>query len=65
MWPYTADALAELFAERRKGKESHVSDVTARVFGLKPTSFDDFAKRNAAVFRGEVPPPMNLRSVPH
>lgn len=54
---YTADALVELFAERRKGKESHVSPVIEGIIGRRPTSFDDFALRNAAIFRGEQPAP--------
>ncbi|HEY5039918.1 MAG TPA: SDR family oxidoreductase [bacterium] len=54
---FLADALDELFAERRKGKESQVSTVLKDVFGLTPTTFDVFAKRNAAIFRGEQPPP--------
>jgi uncharacterized protein YbjT (DUF2867 family) len=55
--PYLADALAELFAERRKGKESEVWPTIEEVFGWRPASFDDFAKRNAAIFRGEQPAP--------
>lgn len=54
---YLADALAELFAERRNGKEATVSAVIHTVFGYKATSFDSFAQRHAAVFRGEQPPP--------
>ena len=54
---YTADALAELFAERRKGKESRVWPDIKRILGRRATSFDDFAKRNAAIFRGEEPAP--------
>jgi uncharacterized protein YbjT (DUF2867 family) len=57
MPPYMADALYELFAERRKGKESQVSDVIPTVFGFQPTRFDAFATRNAAIFRGEQPAP--------
>jgi len=57
MPPYLADALFELFAERRKGKESQVSPVIPTIFGWQPTSFDEFAARNAAVFRGEQPAP--------
>jgi uncharacterized protein YbjT (DUF2867 family) len=57
MPPYTADALFELFAERRKGKESHVSDVIPTVFRWQPTRFEEFAARNAAIFRGEQPAP--------
>ncbi len=55
--PYLADALAELFAERRKGKESIVSPVIATIVGRPATSFAAFAARNAAIFRGEQPPP--------
>ena len=55
--PYLADALAELFAERRKGKESQVSPVTETLLGRRPTSFAEFAARNAAIFRGETPAP--------
>ena len=55
--PFLADALAELFAERRKGKESTVSHVMREKFGLEPTSFAEFARRNAAIFRGEQPAP--------
>jgi uncharacterized protein YbjT (DUF2867 family) len=54
---YTADALAELFAERRKGKESQVSPVFEEIIGRRPTSFQEFAVRNAAIFRGEQPAP--------
>jgi uncharacterized protein YbjT (DUF2867 family) len=53
--PYLAEGLDELFAERRKGKESRVWPTIEEVFGWKPTSFDEFASRNAAVFRGEPP----------
>jgi len=55
--PYIADALAELFAERRKGKEANVSPAVQMILGRPPVSFDAFAKRNAAIFRGEQPPP--------
>jgi uncharacterized protein YbjT (DUF2867 family) len=55
--PFLADALGELFAERRKGKESKVSQVIPTVFGRRPTSFDEFATRHAAIFKGEQPAP--------
>ena len=55
--PFTADALAELFAERRKGKEAQVSPIIPTIFGWQPTSFEEFARRHAAIFRGEQPPP--------
>ena len=54
---YTADALAELFAERRKGKEAQVSPIIETIIGRRPTGFDSFAERNAAIFRGEQPAP--------
>ncbi len=57
MPPYTADALFELFAERRKGKEAQVSTVIPTIFGWQATRFDEFASRNAAIFRGEQPAP--------
>ena len=57
MPPYLAEGLDELFAERRKGKESTVWPTIQDVFGWAPTSFDEFARRNAAIFRGELPSP--------
>jgi uncharacterized protein YbjT (DUF2867 family) len=57
MPPYLADALFELFAERRNGKEATVWPDAAALLGRPPTSFDEFAKRNAAVFRGDAAPP--------
>jgi uncharacterized protein YbjT (DUF2867 family) len=56
MPPYNADALAELFAERRKGKEARVSPVVQAILGRPATRFEEFARRNAAIFRGEQPP---------
>jgi len=49
---FNADALVELFAERRKGKESTVHSTAEQLLGRRPTSFAEFAQRNAAVFRG-------------
>jgi len=57
MPPYLADALFELFAERRNGKESKVWPDAATLLGRRPTSFDQFASRNAAMFRGDNSPP--------
>ena len=54
---YLADGLAELFAERRKGKEATVYQVIQTTFNRRPMSFDEFARRHAAVFRGERPAP--------
>jgi uncharacterized protein YbjT (DUF2867 family) len=53
--PFLAEGLDELFAERRKGKESRVWPTIEEVFGWRPTTFDEFASRNAAIFRGEQP----------
>jgi uncharacterized protein YbjT (DUF2867 family) len=55
--PYLVEGLVELFAERRKGKEATVWPTMENVFGRRPTSFDEFAGRHAAVFRGEIPSP--------
>ena len=57
MPPYTAEALAELFAERRKGKEAQVSPLVQTILGRPATSLDAFAERHAAIFRGEQPEP--------
>ena len=57
MPPYLAEGLDELFAERRNGKESTVWPTIEEVFARKPTTFDEFARRNAAIFRGEQPSP--------
>ena len=57
MPPYLADALFELFAERRNGKEAKVWPDAELLLDRRPTSFDEFARRNAAVFRGDSPPP--------
>ena len=48
MPPFTAEALAELFAERRKGKEAQVSPLVQTILGRPATSFDEFAVRHAA-----------------
>jgi uncharacterized protein YbjT (DUF2867 family) len=54
MSPYLVDALGELFAERRRGKESVVWPTVGVLIGRQATRFDEFARRYAAVFRGEV-----------
>ena len=53
MPPYLADALGELFAERRRGKESVVWPTVAELTGRPATRFDEFARRHVAVFRGD------------
>lgn len=50
---YTAEALVELYAERRAGKESNVYPLVQQLLGRPPVAFQDFANRHAAVFRGE------------
>jgi uncharacterized protein YbjT (DUF2867 family) len=55
--PYMAEAIAELFAERRNGGESRVYPEAQSLLGRAPTSFDTFAARNVAIFRGEQPAP--------
>ncbi len=57
MPPYTADALAELFAERRRGKEATVHPDTATILGRPATTFAEFAAKSVAIFRGEQPSP--------
>jgi uncharacterized protein YbjT (DUF2867 family) len=53
--PFFTDALDELFAERRKRPESRVSLRTHEAFGIKPTTFAEFAQRNTTSFRRESP----------
>jgi uncharacterized protein YbjT (DUF2867 family) len=53
MSPEFADALDEQGEERRRCPESRVSLTTHERFGVRPTTFAEFARRNAAVFRGE------------
>ncbi|WP_292157765.1 hypothetical protein [Mesorhizobium sp.] len=48
------DALDEQVAERRKRPQSRVCLATHETFGVRPTSFADFRRRHAAVFRGEI-----------
>jgi uncharacterized protein YbjT (DUF2867 family) len=51
--PALADALGEQTAERLRCPESKVDLSTHRTFGVKPTTFAEFASRHAAMFRGE------------
>lgn len=52
-----ADAMDELFRLRRSGAdESRVNLSTHEAFGIQPTTFAEFARRNAAVFQGHVSP---------
>ena len=47
------DAVSEVVSERSKCSESRVYLDTHKAFGVHPTTFAEFARRNAAVFRGE------------
>jgi uncharacterized protein YbjT (DUF2867 family) len=47
-----AEAFSELFAERRKRPLSRVSLDTHEHFGIRPTTFAEFAGQHAALFRG-------------
>jgi len=51
--PERAAAFRQLFAERSRLGRSSVRLDTHRAFGVQPTTFAEFAARNAAVFRGE------------
>jgi uncharacterized protein YbjT (DUF2867 family) len=55
MPPFLADGLFELFSERRKGMEARVWPDSEQLLGRRPTSFAEFAARNAAAFGGEAP----------
>jgi hypothetical protein len=56
--PYIADALDVQASERRKGAtgEAVVHPETHIALSIRPTTFAEFARRNAAVLRGEVVP---------
>jgi uncharacterized protein YbjT (DUF2867 family) len=53
--PYVVDALDVQARERRKGAtgEAVVHPETHTALGIPPTTFAEFARRNAAVWRGE------------
>jgi uncharacterized protein YbjT (DUF2867 family) len=51
--PQRASAFTQLFAERKRLGRSTVDLSTHRRFGIKPTTFAQFARRNADVFRGD------------
>ena len=50
---YFADAIEEQTSERRRCPTSAVDLATHRAFGVRPTTFAEFARRAARVFRGE------------
>ena len=51
--PYLADVLDVQARERRKGTEAVVHPETHAALDIRPTTFAEFARRNAAAFRGE------------
>ena len=51
--PQRADAFAQLFDERRRLGHSTVDLSTHQRFGIAPTTFAHFARRNAPMFRGD------------
>ena len=51
---FMVDAFDEQAAERRRHPDPRVDLSTHKLFGVQPTTFAEFAKRHAAVFRGEV-----------
>jgi uncharacterized protein YbjT (DUF2867 family) len=54
--PERADAFVELWSEQRRCHEARVNLSTHETFSVRPTTFAEFARRNAAVFRGESKP---------
>lgn len=51
--PQRAEAFVQLFDERRRLGRSNVDLSTHQRFGITPTTFAHFARRNAPIFRGE------------
>jgi uncharacterized protein YbjT (DUF2867 family) len=52
-----ADAMDELFEDRRRGNQEATVDLsTHEALGVTPTTFAEFAQRHASVFRGEHAP---------
>ena len=51
--PYSVDALDEQAAERRRHPQSGVELGAHELFGVKPTTFAEFARLHAVNFRGE------------
>lgn len=47
------DTVSEVVSERSKCSESRAYLDTHKAFGVQPTTFAEFARRNVAVFRGE------------
>ena len=49
---FLVDALIEQALERLRHPQSRVELGTHELFGIKPTTFAEFARRHAAVFAG-------------
>jgi uncharacterized protein YbjT (DUF2867 family) len=52
---FLADGVYELFAERRARPDQPVNLATHELFGVRPTTFAEFAFRNAVLFNGGKP----------
>jgi uncharacterized protein YbjT (DUF2867 family) len=50
--PFFVDALIEEALERLRHPQSRVELGTHELFGIKPTTFPEFARRHAAIFAG-------------
>jgi uncharacterized protein YbjT (DUF2867 family) len=50
--PFVVDALVEQALERLRHPQSRVELETHELFGVKPTTFAEFARRHAALFAG-------------
>jgi hypothetical protein len=50
------DTISELLSERSKCAQSRIYLGTHEAFGVHPTTFAEFARRNAAIFLGESMP---------
>src|SRR5262249_11144693 len=50
--PFFVDALIEEALERLRHPQSRVELGTHELFGIKPTTFAEFARRHAAIFAG-------------
>jgi uncharacterized protein YbjT (DUF2867 family) len=50
---FMVDAFDEQVAERRRHPQSHVTLDAHELFGVKPTTFEEFARRHAKDFSGE------------
>ncbi|GHO47063.1 SDR family oxidoreductase [Ktedonospora formicarum] len=46
-----ADAVNELYSERRKGSESNILLETQKLFGIRPTTFAEFVAQHVEIFQ--------------